>query len=116
MIPHGYDRVAQWQMDKYGVTREQLAMAAVLMSRHAAKHPMALTRKPHTLAEVLAAPPVAPVTSLLECARRSDGGAAVLVASSRFIAKHGLEDRLAPAPLCLAPPRLTMICDVIVLF
>lgn len=52
-IPHGYDQVAQWQMRCKGVTREQLAMVSVLMSRQAERHPVALTKKPHSLEEVL---------------------------------------------------------------
>eukprot|EP00928_Gymnodinium_smaydae_P032212 TRINITY_DN23394_c0_g1_i1.p1 TRINITY_DN23394_c0_g1~~TRINITY_DN23394_c0_g1_i1.p1 ORF type:complete len:407 (+),score=65.93 TRINITY_DN23394_c0_g1_i1:66-1286(+) len=81
-IPHGYDRIARWVMDKYGVTREQLAMVSVLMSRQARLHPNALTRQPHSLEEVLGSKPIAPATNLLECARRADGGAAFIVANS----------------------------------
>ena len=33
VIPSGYDRVAQWHIENGHFTREQLAMAAVLMSR-----------------------------------------------------------------------------------
>lgn len=89
VIPHGYDRVAQWQMQTYGTTREQLALCSVLMSRLAGRHPNALTRKPHTLESVLASASVAPVTSTLECARRADGGAAIIVASDRFLERIG---------------------------
>lgn len=89
VIPHGYDRVAQWQMATHGTTREQLAMCSVLMSRQAARHPDALTRRPHALAEVLDARLVAPVTGLLECARRADGGAAVVVAASALLNRLG---------------------------
>jgi hypothetical protein len=97
---------------RYGLTREQLAMVAlprirqshhrktcqvsVLMSRQAQHHPAALTRVPHTLAQVLAAPSVAPVTGILECARRSDGGAALLLASTRFLVTHGLQNKTCP--------------------
>ena len=84
-IPTGYDRVAQWQMRTGRVSREQLAMCSVLMSRQASRHPLALTREPRTLSQVLAAPAVAPATGLLECARRADGGAAIIVASSDFM-------------------------------
>jgi acetyl-CoA acetyltransferase len=77
-------------METYGVTREQLAMTAVLMSRQASRHPGALTQKPHSLEKVLSAPRIAPVTGLLECARRADGAAAIIVASTRFIKEHGL--------------------------
>jgi len=85
VIPNGYDRVAQWQMQTYGVKREQLAMCSVLMSIHASKHPLAMTKTPHTLERVLSSTPVGPVTSTLECARRADGAAAIIVASSRFL-------------------------------
>lgn len=111
VIPNGYDRIAQWAIDSGAVTRQQLAMTAVLMSHQAVRHPLALTKKPHTLAEVLGSPPVGKVTNLLECARRADGGAAVIVASKAFAAKHGLQ----PGPLIvgggeasgpLFPPRV----------
>ena len=49
-IPTGYDRVAQWQMRTGRVSREQLAMCSVLMSRQASRHPLA--------------PPVSPAPSL----------------------------------------------------
>jgi acetyl-CoA acetyltransferase len=89
VIPLGYDRIAQWQMSKSQLTREQLAMVSVLMSRQAVRHPLALTKKPHTLERVLSSAPVGGATNLLECARRADGGAAIIVASSRFIREQG---------------------------
>ena len=61
------NQVARWQMGNGTVTREQLAMVSVLMSRQAARHPGALTRRAHTLREVLDAPAVAPATGRLEC-------------------------------------------------
>ena len=111
VIPNGYNRIAQWAIDSGSVTREQLAMASVLMSIQAVKHPLALTKVAHTLADVLHSKPVASVTTLLECARRADGGAAVIVASSNFVKKHGLK----PGPVIvgggeasgpLYPPRV----------
>ncbi|KAJ3294851.1 hypothetical protein HDU76_006916 [Blyttiomyces sp. JEL0837] len=90
VIPNGYDRVAQYQMKKYGITREQLAACSALMSIMASRNPMALTKTPRTIQEVLSSPPVAPVTNLLECARRADGGAALLIASPRFLEKRGI--------------------------
>mmetsp|Transcript_17911 Transcript_17911/g.49689 ORF Transcript_17911/g.49689 Transcript_17911/m.49689 type:complete len:406 (-) Transcript_17911:66-1283(-) len=84
-IPNGYGRITEWVMKKYGLTREQVAMVSVLMSRQATRHPLALTRKAHTLEEVLNSKAIAPSTTLLECARRSDGGAAIIVANSGFL-------------------------------
>ena len=88
IIPLGYNKFAEWYIGQGCVTREQLAMVPVLMSRQAARHPLAMTRSPHTLEAVLSAHPVASVTGLLECARRADGAAAVLVASDEFLRQH----------------------------
>jgi hypothetical protein len=71
-------------------------MTSVIMSYQALRHPMALMKRPLTLEEVLGAPSIAPCTGLLECARRADGGAAVLVASTRFIEKMGFDNQLCP--------------------
>lgn len=93
VIPHGYSRCTEYHREAYGTTREQLAMVSVLMSRQASRHPSALTSRPHTLEQVLSAPPIAPSIGLLECARRADGGAAVIVASSRFLEWKGIAKR-----------------------
>ena len=41
-------------MGTYQATREQLAMVSVLMSRQASRHPLAMTKRPHSLEEVSA--------------------------------------------------------------
>ncbi|KAJ3067527.1 hypothetical protein HDU98_009245 [Podochytrium sp. JEL0797] len=94
VIPNGYDRVARYQMLKFGVTRNQLAACSALMSIMASRHPLALTRAPRTIQDVLDSPHVAPVTSVLECARRADGGAALLIASTRFMERMGMDKKL----------------------
>ena len=85
------------------VTREQLAMVSVLMSRQASRHPSAMTQCSRTLQDVLDAPSVGLATSQLECARRADGGAALIVASSDFMDEYLGHDRMSsrdgtPAP------------------
>ena len=77
-------------MKRFGTTREQLAMCSSLMSIMASRHPFGLTKQPRTLDQVLNSSPVGPVTNVLECARRADGGAALLVASSSFLERKGL--------------------------
>ena len=113
VIPSGYDRVARWQLHNGTVTREQLAMVSVLMSHQASRHPRALNRRVYSLEEVLASRPVAPATNLLETARRADGAACVIVASSRFMEKNGIPCHSAPVILGggeasgpLFPPRV----------
>ncbi|KAJ3331584.1 hypothetical protein HDU91_003298, partial [Kappamyces sp. JEL0680] len=90
IIPSGYDRIAQWHMAKYGVDRDDLAACSALASLMAMRHPYALTREPRTIKQVLEAPPVGKVTTVLECARRADAGACVLVASSDFVERAGI--------------------------
>lgn len=87
-IPNGYDFYARWQMKRYGVTREQLAMVPVIMSAMAARHPDAMCKKPYTLEEVLQARPIAPVTNLPECARRADGAVALVLARDDYYRAH----------------------------
>lgn len=78
VIPHGYDVYAQYQLQKYASTlkREHLAMVPVLMSHFGIKHPssMMFGKQPETLENVLNSRQIAPITNLLECARRADGG------------------------------------------
>jgi acetyl-CoA acetyltransferase len=93
VIPNGYSRCTEYQREKYGLTREQLAMVSVLMSKQASTHPEALTKSTHTLEAVLTAPPIAPSVGLLECARRADGGASIIVCSSRFLEKRNLSKK-----------------------
>ena len=90
VIPHGYDDYAQYQLSKYahcGLRREHYAMIPVLMSHYGIKHPdsMMYNKEPHTLEDVLNSKQISPVTNLLECARRADGAAAIIVASTGYV-------------------------------
>jgi acetyl-CoA acetyltransferase len=114
-IPHGYDMYAQYQMKQYNVTREQLAMVPVLMSHMSSKHPDALCQTPYTLSQVLESKQVAPVTNILECARRADGAAAIILSSEKHYKRtfaHEVVDRSKPVVVSvgeasgpLYPPR-----------
>lgn len=119
-IPHGYDRLTEYQMESFGLERDQLRMAVCLQSFHAGMHPESLFRQKldrrtmagdatnttTTTAETLEAavtpplftplqtvrdaPLVTPHLSVLECARRADGAACLILASNRFLARQGL--------------------------
>jgi hypothetical protein len=67
------------------------AMVASLMTLQATRHPLARGRPARSLEEVLRSRRVAPVTNTLECAKRADGGAALIVASPELARKWGLE-------------------------
>lgn len=103
-IPHGYARYALWHMQRYGLTREQLAMVPVLMSAMASRHPDAMCRKPVTLEQVLNARPIAPVTTLMECARRADGAVTLLLSEESHYKSRFMSDPadMAERPCVLA--------------
>mmetsp|Transcript_16592 Transcript_16592/g.28935 ORF Transcript_16592/g.28935 Transcript_16592/m.28935 type:complete len:400 (-) Transcript_16592:211-1410(-) len=110
-IPFGYDRITQHQMQRYGLRREQLQMSVTLESFHASLHPKSLQSQkteerqqdPHlsatesrfysqftTLEKVQASPSITPNISLLECARRADGAACLILASNRFLLRRNM--------------------------
>ena len=100
---HGFERTpptaqifgnaAREHMERYGTTAEQLALVGVKNHRHSAANPRAQFRDVHTLDEVLASRTIhAPLTKL-QCSPTSDGAAAAVVASERFVRQHGLEER-----------------------
>lgn len=115
-IPHGYDSITQYQMRYYGLKRTQLQMAVSLESFHASLHPRSLQSQksnvhynvddeeergstlnpgryysPYTtLDQVKSSPSITPNISLLECARRADGAACLILASNRFLQRRNL--------------------------
>eukprot|EP01063_Lacrimia_lanifica_P022396 TRINITY_DN30001_c0_g1_i1.p1 TRINITY_DN30001_c0_g1~~TRINITY_DN30001_c0_g1_i1.p1 ORF type:complete len:425 (+),score=131.80 TRINITY_DN30001_c0_g1_i1:70-1275(+) len=97
-IPNGYDRIARWHMERYGVTREHLAMVPTLLSHFSAQHPDSMCKRPYQLEEVLNAPKVADVTTMWECARRADGAAAIILASERHMKRYFPGRKLSECP------------------
>lgn len=80
-VPAYYGLLASQYMHRIGVTEPDLAEFAVLMRRHAAGHPDAHLRQPITLADVLAAKPIAAPLKLLDCCPISDGAMALVVSA-----------------------------------
>jgi acetyl-CoA acetyltransferase len=79
-----YALAARRHMHRYGTTKEQLGAVAVSARRHAALNPRAQMRKPLSMADYLAARPIADPFGLLDCSVMSDGaGAVVLTAVER---------------------------------
>jgi acetyl-CoA acetyltransferase len=85
--PFGVTPIAWYAMNAtrylhdFGVGHETLAAVAVKNRRHAVLNPLAHYRKPITVEDVLAARPIVRPLSLLDVPPRSDGAAAVVVAS-----------------------------------
>jgi len=78
-------------MERYGVTAETFARIGEKNHRHSVNNPYSQFRDEYSLADILAAPMVYDPLTKLQCCPTSDGGAAVVVASERFVKEHGLE-------------------------
>ncbi|MCK7623449.1 lipid-transfer protein [Streptomyces sp. RS10V-4] len=100
---HGFERTpptaqifgnaAREHMARYGTTAEQLAMVGAKNHRHSAHNPYAQFRDVYTVEEVLAARTIHRPLTKLQCSPTSDGAAAAVIASERFVRAHGLADR-----------------------
>jgi acetyl-CoA acetyltransferase len=74
-----YALVAQRHMHRYGTTKEQLGAVAVSARRHACLNPRAQMQKPMTMADYMAARPIADPFGLLDCSVMSDGAGALVL-------------------------------------
>ena len=77
--PGVFSMSALKHMDRYGTTREQIAMVAVKNNYNGSLNPKAHYRKPVTLEQVLNSRPVSYPLNVLDCCPISDGAAAVIL-------------------------------------
>ncbi len=75
----GYALAAARHMHEFGTTREQLAEVAVAARAWAALNPVAWSRDPLTVEDVLAAPMVCDPLGVRDCCLVTDGGGAVVL-------------------------------------
>lgn len=82
-------------MEQHGSTPEHFAKIAEKNHRHSVNNPYAQFQQEYSLEEIQSAKMVYPAMGLtrLMCSPTSDGSAAVIVASERFVEQHGLGDR-----------------------
>ncbi|PFH55574.1 hypothetical protein XA68_18024 [Ophiocordyceps unilateralis] len=91
-------------MERYGATASDMAEIARVNHAHSERNPYAQFRDAYTLDQILASPVVfAPLTKL-QCCPTSDGGAAAVLVSRRFLdARPGLAARAVEvAGQCMA--------------
>ncbi|MCW2795150.1 lipid-transfer protein [Nocardioides sp.] len=93
MTAQFFGNAALEHMERYGTTAEQLGMVAVKNHEHSTRNPYAQFQDAYTLERVLADKPVHGPLTRSQCSPMSDGSAAALVVSERFVREHGLEDR-----------------------
>ncbi|MFP4082767.1 MAG: thiolase domain-containing protein [Candidatus Aminicenantes bacterium] len=78
-FPGLYALIARAHMEKYGTTREQLAMVAVKNHRHGSKNPLAQFPFEVTVESVLNSVMVADPLRILDCSPITDGAAAAVI-------------------------------------
>jgi acetyl-CoA acyltransferase len=80
-------------MERHGVSRETIARIAEKNHRHSVNNPYSQFRDEYTLDQILDSPTVFDPLTKLQCCPTSDGGAAAVVGSERFVDDHDLWDR-----------------------
>ncbi|MGE0225025.1 MAG: thiolase family protein [Acetobacteraceae bacterium] len=78
-------------MHRYGMTEEDMARVTVKNRRHASLNPNAHLRKVVTIEDVLESRCISWPIKLLDCCPQSSGGAAMVLASERFIKDNNLD-------------------------
>ncbi len=92
MFPKLFGRIAQLYRERYGVTDEQLSQVAVKNRAHAQLNPLAQTRGSKlTLNDALTVSDqnvcIAAPLKITDCSQITDGAAAVVLVSERFVKK-----------------------------
>ncbi|MGW7709889.1 lipid-transfer protein [Streptomyces sp. NPDC054771] len=88
-----FGNAAREHMARYGTTEAQLAAVGAKNHRHSVNNPYAQFQDPYTVEEILAAKTIHRPLTKLQCSPTSDGAAAAVVVSERFVERHGLGDR-----------------------
>ncbi|HVB92469.1 MAG TPA: lipid-transfer protein [Acidimicrobiales bacterium] len=78
-------------MERYGVKAESFARIGEKNHRHSVNNPYSQFQDEYSLEDILNAPMIHDPLTKLQCCPTSDGGAAAVLASGRFVKEHGLE-------------------------
>jgi acetyl-CoA acyltransferase len=91
--PQMFGNAGRDHMDKYGSKPEHYVWIGYKNHKHSVNNPYAQFQTEYTLDQIRDAPMIhAPLTKL-QCSPTSDGAAAVIVASERFVDEHNLWDQ-----------------------
>lgn len=86
-----YAALCRYYMKTYGTTQRQVAAVCAKNHQHSVHNPFSQIRKPYTIEEVLAAPPITYPLTLPMCAPVSDGAAAVIVCTEEGLKRIGAD-------------------------
>jgi acetyl-CoA acetyltransferase len=91
--PYMFGAAGREHMQRYGTTAEQFAKIGYKNHKHSVNNPYSQFQDEYSVEDILAAPTIyAPLTKL-QCSPTSDGSAAAVLASERFVEQHGLGER-----------------------
>lgn len=90
-----YAALCRHHMATYSTTQRQIAAVCAKNHMHSVHNPWSQFRKPFTVDEVLAAPPITYPLTLPMCAPLSDGAAAAIVCTEAGLKRLGVERRRA---------------------
>jgi acetyl-CoA acyltransferase len=93
LAPQMFGNAGRDHMDRYGSKAEHFAWIGWKNHQHSVNNPYAQFQTAYTLDEIMDAPMIhAPLTKL-QCSPTSDGAAAAVIASERFVDEHDLWGR-----------------------
>ncbi|MHC5263390.1 lipid-transfer protein [Streptomyces sp. UC4497] len=84
---------AREHMERYGTTEAQLAAVGAKNHRHSVNNPYAQFQDAYSVDEILAAKTIHTPLTKLQCSPTSDGAAAAVVVSERFVEERDLGDK-----------------------
>uniref|UniRef100_A0A8C7AH61 Sterol carrier protein 2 n=1 Tax=Neovison vison TaxID=452646 RepID=A0A8C7AH61_NEOVI len=93
VVPQMFAFAGKEHMEKYGTTVEQFAKIGWKNHKHSVNNPNSQFQQEYSLDEVMTSREVFDYLTVLQCCPTSDGAAAAILASERFVRKHGLESK-----------------------
>jgi acetyl-CoA acyltransferase len=91
--PQMFGNAGRDHMDRYGSSPEHFAWIGWKNHKHSVNNPYAQFQDEYTLDDIKAARVIHEPLTKLQCSPTSDGAAAAVVASERFVEAHGLWDQ-----------------------
>jgi acetyl-CoA acyltransferase len=91
--PQMFGNAGRDHMDRYGSKPEHYAWIGWKNHKHSVNNPYAQFQDEYTLEDILSAKMIHEPLTKLQCSPTSDGSAAAIVASERYVDEHGLWER-----------------------
>lgn len=96
LAPQIFGNAARDHIERYGSKPEHYAWIGWKNHKHSVNNPYAQFQTEYSLQEIVDAPMIHEPLTKLQCSPTSDGAAAAIVASERFVDEHGLWDSPHP--------------------